>query len=425
LRDGGDPLRVFDIEASGSRIPAMEGLRAYAVLLTFSVHFFGAFMLQFRGVDPQFARPLELPRTTDAVLLWLQVSPYGVYLFFILSGFLIGRMVGNARRFSYPRFLWRRALRIYPAFLIALALGVLVFAFIAGWAPFSWPDLGANLLFLNGMRVLRVVPYLHQTWSLWNEMVFYIVFPVLLLARPLGVWSSPWRMLVAGAALVYAPFLLGYGQAVFILFFAGAAAARCDDAALAAFARRVPAALVVVVYLAVTNAISCRLVGDHLGIWLYAAAGTLFMIVACYGDGPLTRLFAWRPVRRLGNISYSLFLTHTIPIFFVVNVLGTYWPGPRGPHGLAPAFVLAILALAVAVVLAAILFLVAERPYFRARIGHGRVVDGSIGPRGLALAAPGAPAKSAGPAAPPATAAAAASAPPGAAPAAPATSGPP
>ena len=50
-RNSADLFRVFDIEAAGNRIPAMEGLRAYAVLLTFAVHFFGAFMLQFRLVD--------------------------------------------------------------------------------------------------------------------------------------------------------------------------------------------------------------------------------------------------------------------------------------------------------------------------------------------------------------------------------------
>ena len=48
---GVDLFSRFDLESSGGRIPAMEGLRAYAVLLTFCVHFFGAWMLQFRGID--------------------------------------------------------------------------------------------------------------------------------------------------------------------------------------------------------------------------------------------------------------------------------------------------------------------------------------------------------------------------------------
>lgn len=357
-------LAAFDLETSGGRIPAMEGLRAYAVLLTFCVHFFGGFLLQFRGVDTALATPLDLPRTTDRILAWLQLSPYGVYLFFILSGFLICRMVGNARNFSYPHFLWRRICRIYPAFLLALALGVAVFAFYAGWAPFSWRGLLANALLLNGVRELGIVPYLHQTWSLFNEMVFYVVFPGLLLARPLGVWSSPWGMALAGIAVVYVPFALGWGQAIYLLFFAGATAARFHDVTLTAFARTVPQAGIALIYLGITTLIGLRVVGDHVAIWLYAIAGALFMVSVCYGDGALTRFFSWRPLRRLGNVSYSLFLTHTIPVFFVVYVLGPRW---LTGNGFGPALGAGLVAWTVAVVLAGILFLVAERPYFTAR----------------------------------------------------------
>lgn len=363
------PVRVdlfsrFDLEASGGRIPAMEGLRAYAVLLTFCVHFFGAWMLQFRGIDTGTVTPWALPRNTDRILAWLQLSPYGVYLFFILSGFLICRLVGNAAHFSYPRFLWRRLCRIYPAFLLALALGVAVFSFYAGWAPFSWRGLAANMLLLNGVRELGVVPFLHQTWSLFTEIVFYIVFPVTLLLRPLGVWRVPWGIAVAGAALVYIPFALGWGQAIYLLFFAGATAARFDDTRLTAFARRVPEAAVLLLYLVVTTAIAGKAVGDHLAIWLYAFAGTLLVVQACYGNGWLNRLFAWRPLRRIGNVSYSLFLVHTIPVFFVVYVWG---PGWFTASGLGAALAGALIALVASLVLAGTLFLLAERPYFTAQ----------------------------------------------------------
>jgi len=359
-----DVFRLFDLEASGSRIPAMEGLRAYAVLLTFCVHYFGGFLLQFRKVDTALLTPADLPRNTDRFLAWLQLSPYGVYLFFILSGFLICRLVGNSRSFSYPRFLWRRICRIYPAFLLALALGVWVFAFYAGWAPFSWRGLAANVLLLNGVREFGVIPYLHQTWSLFNEIVFYLVFPALLLLRPVGVWNSPWAMAAAGVIVVYIPFALGWGQAVYLFFFAGAMAARFDDAQLSSFARRVPESLVVMLYLAVTTSIALKAFGDHVSIWLYAIAATLFTISACFGNGYLNRLFTWRPLRRIGNISYSLFLTHTIPVFFVLYVLA---PRVSAGNGLVPALAGAAIAIAGSLVLAATLFLVAERPYFTAR----------------------------------------------------------
>jgi peptidoglycan/LPS O-acetylase OafA/YrhL len=130
---------------------------------------------------------------------------------------------------------------------------------------------------------------------------------------------------------------------------------------LAAFARRVPQGAIALLYFSVTTAMGLRLVGDHAAIWLYSIAGTLFTISVCYGTGALTRLFAWRPMRRLGNVSYSLFLTHTIPVFFVVYVLG---PRFLTGNGLGPALASAAVAWIAAVVLAGALFLVAERPYF-------------------------------------------------------------
>ena len=342
----------------------MEGLRAYAVLLTFCVHFFGAWLLQFRGIDTGLKSLSDLPRHTDRVLAWLQMSPYGVYLFFILSGFLICRLVGNARDFSYPRFLWRRLCRIYPAFLLALALGIAVFSLYAGWAPFSWRGVLANVLLLNGVREFGVVPFLQQTWSLFNEIVFYLVFPMLLLLRPLGIWRVPWGIALAGIALVYIPFALGWGQALYLLFFAGATAARFDDARLSTFARRVPEWVVVILYLGVTTAIAFKAVSDHVAIWLYALAGTLLVIRTCYGTGWLNRLFAWRPMRRIGNVSYSLFLVHTVPIFFVVYVVGPAW---FTSSGLAAALLGALIALVASLILAGVLFLIAERPYFMAQ----------------------------------------------------------
>ena len=61
------------------------------------------------------------------------------------------------------------------------------------------------------------------------------------------------------------------------------------------------------------------------------------------------------------NVSYSLFLVHTVPVFFVVYVLG---PGWFTSNGLGAALIGATVALVAALFLAGGLFLVAERPYF-------------------------------------------------------------
>src|SRR5207249_4057966 len=149
----------------------------------------------------------------------------------------------------------------------------------------------------------------------------------------------------------------------YLLFFAGATAARFDDDALRRFAKAAPESLIAAAYLCVTTAIAFKLVGDHLAICLYAVAGTLLTISACYGDGWLNRLFTQRTLRRIGNVSYSLFLTHTVPVFFIVYVFGPRW---LSGSGLLPALAGALVAMLGALALAGVLFLVAERPYFSA-----------------------------------------------------------
>ena len=355
-------FRLFDLDAGGARIPAMEGLRAYAVGLTFCVHYFGAWLLYLRNLNGAAYTPADVPRMTDRILIWLQFSQYGVYLFFILSGFLICRLVVDSRKFSYPTFLWRRFLRIYPAFFLALVIGTLVFALHAG-DNITFRTFAANMVFLNGLRELAIVPILHQSWSLFYEVVFYILFPLALLFWPARFWRMPIGMVFAGLAFVYIPWWLGWGQAMFVLFFAGATIARIDDTRLRTFARSLPHWLVLSVYFAITTVIAFKWVGDHFAIWLYALAGSLLMIKVCFGNGWLTRVFAWRPMRRLGNISYSMFLIHVIPVYFMV----VYGPRLFPSNGLVPALFGSLIVLFISLMLSAALFLVAEKPYFIAQ----------------------------------------------------------
>lgn len=363
-RPRADFFSRFDLDQGGARIPAMEGLRAYAMGLTFCVHYFGAWLLYFRNVNGAALTPTaaDLPRMTERILVWLQFSQYGVYLFFILSGFLICRLVLDSRRFSYPRFLWRRFLRIYPAFFVALVAGALVFALHAG-DTITLGQFAANMLFLNGLRELNLVPILHQTWSLFYEVVFYILFPVVLLLCPARLWRTPVGIAIAGIAFVYIPWWLGWGQAMFLLFFAGATIARIGDERLTRFACRLPHWVVLIAYFTVTTTIAFKAVSDHLAIWLYGLVGVLLMIKVCYGNGWMTRMFAWRPMRRLGNISYSMFLVHIIPVYFMV-VYGPRW---LPSTGLFPALIGAVIILGASLVLSAALFLVAEKPYFNAQ----------------------------------------------------------
>ena len=118
----------------------------------------------------------------------------GVNLFFVLSGFLITSILLEARErpHYFRNFYARRALRIWPVYLLVLAVcyanapwfvGAPVFTAIKA-APW-W----AYLLFLQNLFHLALPPALGQTWSLAIEEQYYFLWaPVVRFLR------RPWML---------------------------------------------------------------------------------------------------------------------------------------------------------------------------------------------------------------------------------------
>lgn len=119
----------------------------------------------------------------------------GVDAFFVISGYLITGIILaeiEGRRFSYSRFLLKRAQRLLPA-LSVMTLVTMVFAWIT-FEPAQFSRFGdslvgvavyaSNLTFMldDGYfeQSIATTPLLH-TWSLAVEEQFYLVFPLLLL----------------------------------------------------------------------------------------------------------------------------------------------------------------------------------------------------------------------------------------------------
>ena len=123
----------------------------------------------------------------------------GVDVFFVISGFLISRIImteSAAGRFSLSMFYAKRAKRILPALLVIAA-----FVWVLGWfraAPGQFRDIGGALLgnsyFTVNFWLLRLAgvggyfgpdsatkPLLHL-WSLSIEEQFYLAWSILLLA---------------------------------------------------------------------------------------------------------------------------------------------------------------------------------------------------------------------------------------------------
>jgi peptidoglycan/LPS O-acetylase OafA/YrhL len=105
----------------------------------------------------------------------------GVDLFFVLSGYLIGgqllSQLARHRRIHFGRFFARRALRILPAYLVILA----IYLVLPAWR--EYPEMfPAWKFFLSVQNIgLRGGTAFSHAWSLAIEDQFYLVLPLVLL----------------------------------------------------------------------------------------------------------------------------------------------------------------------------------------------------------------------------------------------------
>src|SRR3954452_1393064 len=171
------------------RLPALDALRAGGAAAVVAVHV--GFATGFTGSS-----------TWGGMVARLDV---GVAIFFVLSGFLLFRpyayaMAHGARRPSAGRYLWRRALRILPAYWLTVVVCLLV---LPGNAGVSWGEWVRYATFTQFYGRGHLHDALGHTWSLTVEAAFYLLLPVL---GVLAVGRS-WRprrtvvILCAGGAL--------------------------------------------------------------------------------------------------------------------------------------------------------------------------------------------------------------------------------
>jgi peptidoglycan/LPS O-acetylase OafA/YrhL len=149
------------------------------------------------------------------LLYWQKVTElhvfgtYGVYLFFVLSGASLaytyaGRI--SSGQFSFRSFLWVRYLRLAPLYL-ALMLVVLPWKLLKDGATLGLLGMYvSNAFFVFGFFNPSTHAVLVGGWSLGIEVIFYLLFPLLILSfrsRYL-VWSLFGALLALQLAWIYA-----------------------------------------------------------------------------------------------------------------------------------------------------------------------------------------------------------------------------
>ncbi len=144
-------------------LPELDGLRTFAVGLVIWYHFP-------RGL---------IGDDAEQLIHTFHPGPRGVMLFFVLSGFLITRLLVHARQTGVPlrAFYVRRVMRIFPSYYLLLLVCALLDPHRRLIPCFFYY---ANFYSIEGGDMA----YLGHTWSLSVEEHFYLFWPFLLRLAP-------------------------------------------------------------------------------------------------------------------------------------------------------------------------------------------------------------------------------------------------
>ncbi|GIH06270.1 acyltransferase [Rhizocola hellebori] len=332
--------------ASPPRLPALDALRAVGAIAVVTTHVGFNTGVSLDGVWGGFLARLDV----------------GVAVFFTLSGFLLFRPFAHAaatggERPGFRRYLWRRALRILPAYWLAVVAYLLLLWQTSPVTTSIWIK---NLALLQVYDGSYPTGFVH-TWSLCTEVAFYLVLPLIAGLTLRGRWR-PTRVVILLACLGLAatagwfffmfrglisytpqghwlPSFAGWFAAGMILAVASVAlrtgtAPRCwrllDELGATPLACWTIAFAVLVV--AATPLAGARDLNELTPAEfatkqvLYLAAALMLLTGLAFGpENRFKRAFSAAPSRWLGTISYGLFLWHP----FVLAAI--YRPGGREP----------------------------------------------------------------------------------------------
>ncbi len=382
-----DPV-LEDTSTSGTKFSPLDGLRGIAVLVVFLSHSSGF-------------RQRLTPWTS-----FHGTGHLGVYLFFVLSGFLLTWSLLASPQIRLGAFYLRRFFRIAPLFYLIVG-GVFAVQLWSGRVDLfnlhikdGWPGFLRHLAFYQGDSVF---------WTIAAEFEFYVVLPflVLALARGGGKVVALYAVIALGYGVWYLLIELGkvdpsyslkvakivHHSQYFDVFLFGILAAwlfrqpgfseqmKKDSNVLHFFATSlILSVLFVSLVLVAENFFGLGRLwrneqtwwkmlgtpakfGPHTLSLFYAPAFAVIALAALTGHRVLHAVCNWRPLRLIGVTGFSWYMIH-FPILRLVNALYGFSPTAgrsvewtvREPLALATSFVLTSLA-------AVALYLAVEKPF--------------------------------------------------------------
>ncbi|QFT90885.1 Acyltransferase family protein [Bacillus sp. THAF10] len=254
----------------------------------------------------------------------------GVDMFFVISGFMIAYLYKN--KLGNPShaagFLQKRFLRIFPYYwLVTLGAITMLFLFPDFGDPFTLTHITTSMLLISEDPILTVA------WSLTHIVFFYILFS-LLIARPLIGAAIVGTYLTSIVTFYFIDFyptntlaatLLNVSNLTIWLgaFVAFAITKYTPKPAIGALATAI--GMTAFLFLWINNTY------ELVGIERWTIRPFLYGLSSCFLVAGLAtidltlNIKITKPLRELGNASFSIFLTHGLFLMYFMHVLIGKW----------------------------------------------------------------------------------------------------
>jgi len=354
--------KIFELSTSNTnRLTSMEGLRGLAVMLIFFPHFVSMF------------KPwIDKSSTTHMLFEQIfSIGHMGVDLFFILSGYLIyGALIVKEKPFV--PYMKRRIQRIYPTFIVVF-LAYLALSFIfpnESKLPILLSDklmyIFQNLIFMPGL--FDITPIMTVAWTLSYEFFYYLVIPILILVTFMRSWATKYKIMFflfisVSVFLYYFINMQGYkhgGYLRLLMFISGVLLFEVIHGQLllkfkAKGLFSLGSLIIIMILIDIYQIES----------WYRYLAIFILLFILCLDSlrnvSFTNKFFLFKPLRYLGNMSYSYYLVHSLALKAMFMIFSKIYP-PQGTDTYLAWCIMFVFFL-LTLIPSSVLFILIEKPF--------------------------------------------------------------
>lgn len=309
--------RIFGVQLQPGRYTHIDGMRAIAAMMVMSSHYSKTIMV--------IANDTNFPPLVTAL------GDIGVQIFFCVTGFLFTRKA-LAGPVDIPKFVVSRVRRIVPLYLFCMTIAVAIATWISvkqkGYLTFHFSDIlyaygtGFTGYPVGDMQGVSLLGIIGQVWTLHWEWLFYLCVPFLSAIFVKPKWFGWLSLFIVLCAI----FQVRIAPQVWLYFIPGALCGLAERKIKISTSAQILLAVIGIACFAASltsNLVSYGLV--EFALCLVGFPSLLF------GHRWLLSL---KPLRTLGEVSYSIYLTHLfVPAVFwaIVNYVAPQHFGTVGP----------------------------------------------------------------------------------------------